>query len=246
MPGPPHVGPKSTPASVPPLLAPLGALLARALLVIRRGAVRVAVLRPAGRLALALRLGLVRRLALSLALLAVRVAAVLVAAVRARRRFLLVALLFAVAVLRRRLLAVLEPLGRLHLDVCLEAGEIGLDRALRETKPGGHLLEHPGRGEIHRDHDGRQPVVELVEADDSGMRRARDGLPGDQLVLAAVGDLAFPLPLAEPDLLLPAELVVLLLLDAEDAVHELGELLELGPLLVDGRDGRRDVRPALD
>src|SRR5918912_3532679 len=71
-------------------------------------------------------------------------------------------------------------------------------------------------------------------------------LPGDPVVLPPVGDLALPLAPAEPDLLLPLEMLIVLLLDAQHSVHELRELLELRPLLVGllHRDG--DVGPALD
>src|ERR687885_771022 len=57
-------------------------------------------------------------------------------------------------------------------------------------------------------------------------------LPGDPVVLPPVGDLALPLAPAEPDLLLPLEMLIVLLLDAQHSVHELRELLELRPLLI--------------
>src|SRR5204863_5665116 len=61
-----------------------------------------------------------------------------------------------------------------------------------------------------------------------------------------VGDLALPLALAEPDLLLPLQLVIALLLDAQDAVHELREGVELRPRLVCAVDRNGYVGPALD
>src|ERR1051326_5922203 len=78
------------------------------------------------------------------------------------------------------------------------------------------------------------------------MLRSARRLPGDAVVLATVGDLAFPLARAEPDLLAPLELGVALLLDAEHAVHELRELLEVGPRLVGLLDRNRDIGVALD
>src|ERR1051326_1039780 len=71
-------------------------------------------------------------------------------------------------------------------------------------------------------------------------------LPGDAVVLATVGDLASPPARAEPDLLPPLELVVALLLNTEHAVHELRELLEVGPRLVGLLDRNRDIGVALD
>src|SRR5204863_2971577 len=71
-------------------------------------------------------------------------------------------------------------------------------------------------------------------------------LPGDPVVLALVGDLAFPLALAEPDLLVPLHVLAVLLLDRQHAVHELRELLEVRPLVVGLGHRHGDVRPALD
>src|SRR5438105_4831876 len=84
-----------------------------------------------------------------------------------------------------------------------------------------------------------------MEADDAGVRHAARRLPGDAPVPLPVGDLAFPVALAEPDLLVPGDLAVLGL-HVQDAVHELRELLELRPPLVRRlpRDG--DVGEALD
>src|SRR5262249_28709570 len=115
-----------------------------------------------------------------------------------------------------------------------------------EPEPGGHLLDHPVRLELHVDHHARQVVVELVEADDALVRHAARRLPGDAVVLATLGDAAFPLPLAEPDLLLEADLVVPLPLDAKQAVHDLRPRAELRPLGVALAAGDSDIGPALD
>src|SRR5437868_4623172 len=88
--------------------------------------------------------------------------------------------------------------------------------------------------------------VELVEGDHAGVRGPVRRLPRDPVVLPPLGDLAFPPAAAEPDLLLPRDLVSVLLLDVQDAVHELRELVELRPPLVDDVDRRRDVGPALN
>ena len=62
---------------------------------------------------------------------------------------------------------------------------------------------------------------------------------GDALVWGLFGDLRVPDPRGARDLGLPAEVGVIELDDGFDAVHEAGELLELGPLVVGGAD--RDV-----
>src|SRR5205814_1326214 len=103
-----------------------------------------------------------------------------------------------------------------------------------------------GRLELHRHHDARQPIAELVEADDTLVLGALGRLPRDQLVLALLGDPTFPLALAEPDLLLPGHAVVALLLDGEHAVHELREVVVLRPGLVRLVDGNGHVGPALN
>src|SRR5581483_4320461 len=125
-------------------------------------------------------------------------------------------------------------------------GEIGLDRALHEAEARRHLLDHPGGLELHVDHHAREAVVELVEADDSAMRHPARRLPCDAVVLAALGDPAFPLTLAEPDLFLPADPVAALLLDAQHPVHELRVLVELRPRLVGLLHGNRHVGPPLN
>src|ERR1700755_852206 len=47
---------------------------------------------------------------------------------------------------------IVDPLRVLHLDVRLEAGEIGLHGPLHEAEAGGHLLHHPVGFELHVDH----------------------------------------------------------------------------------------------
>src|SRR5204862_1594024 len=76
--------------------------------------------------------------------------------------------------------------------------------------------------------------------------RFRRGLAGDPVVLAPLGDLTLPVTAAEPDLLVPRKLVPLFGIDVQDAVHELGEVLELRPPFVDDVDRGGDVGPALD
>src|ERR687887_1723097 len=175
-----------------------------------------------------------------------RLALAALVALFAARLVVLLVFLLALALALGRLRVVLEILGLAHLDMGLEAGEVGLDRPLHEAQARGHLLDHPLRDEVHVDHDARELVVQPVERDDARVGHAARRLPGDALVALALGDLAFPVARAEPDLLVPGDLVLVLLLHVQDAVHEVRELLELRPLLVHRPDRRGDVRVALD
>src|SRR5437763_3976393 len=154
-------------------------------------------------------------------------------------------LLAALLIVLCRVRLVLETLRVSELHVRLEASEIGLDGALHEPEARRHLLDHPLRDEVHRDHDTRETLVQLVERHDPRVRHPGGGLPGDAAVLAPGGDLALPGTLAEPDLLVPRDLPVFLL-HVQEAVHELRELLELRPLLVGLVDRCGNVGPALD
>src|ERR687887_1154748 len=174
-----------------------------------------------------------------------RLALAALVALFAARLVVLLVFLLALALALGRLRVVLEILGLAHLDVGLEAGEVGLDRSLHEAQARGDLLNHPLRDEVHVDHDARELVVQLVEGDDACVGHAARRLPGDALVALALGDLALPAARAEPDLLVPGDLVVLLL-HVQDTVHEVRELLELRPALVHRPDRSGDVRVALD
>src|SRR6478672_3737693 len=156
----------------------------------------------------------------------------------------LVAVLVVLLVLRVR--PVLDPLRVLHLDVGLEASEVRLHGPFHEAQPRRHLFHHSIGLELHVDHDAGEVVRELVEAHDPLVRHAALSRPDDAIVLAPLGDAAFPLAAAEPDLLAPADLVLALLLDVEHAMHEAWELIELRELFVHLVARQRDVRPALD
>ena len=60
------------------------------------------------------------------------------------------------------------------------------------------------------------------------------------------GDFGIPLALAATDLGSPMEVLIVLLLDPLDAVHELRERFELCPLVVRRRDGHLDLDRFLD
>src|SRR3954447_12096239 len=206
----------------------------------RRGRQRLAALFAPLRPVLAVRVAL-------LVVLGVVVTAVVAATLSLLLVAALVVLLVALVLLHlggRRL--VLEPLDVAELDVRLEAGEVGLDSALHEAHARGHLLEDPRGDEVERDEDPCEVRVQLVEADHAGVLGPADRLPRDAVVLAPLGDLPVPLARAEPDFLTPVDLVLVVLVDLEDAVHELRELLELCPRLVGLVDRNGDIGPALD
>ena len=100
--------------------------------------------------------------------------------------------------------------------------------------------------EVHLQHDPRAFVVEAVERDDAGVRRAVGRPPGDALVGVLLGDLGVPLAATAADLGHPVQLGVVDLPDLLDALHELRELLELRPLVVRGAYRDIDVDRLLD
>src|SRR5947208_2042554 len=73
----------------------------------------------------------------------------------------------------------------------------------------------------------RQALAELVEGDDADVRHAADRAPDDPLVGALLDDLRLPHAADAPDLPVEDDAIVVALLDALDAVHELREVLEL-------------------
>ena len=91
-----------------------------------------------------------------------------------------------------------------------------------------------------------RPGRPLSEADMNLVGHTARRLPDDPVVLTLLGDASFPLTLAEPDLLLPADLVLAFLLHVEHAMHELRVLVELRPGFVCLVDRDRHVRPALN
>jgi hypothetical protein len=87
---------------------------------------------------------------------------------------------------------------------------------------------------------------EAVEGDDTGVGFAIGALPRDALVGHLLGDDGVEFALGSRDLHLPVRVRVVGLRDPDDAVHELGERLELGPLVIDDADRDVDVDIALD
>src|SRR5918997_533925 len=98
-----------------------------------------------------------------------------------------------------------------------------------------HLHVHPG-----------EVAVEPVERDGAAVLAALGALPHDALVGNLLEDLGGPVPAGRADLDGPACLVVLFLVDRLRALHELGQVGELGPLVVGGLQGHPDVDAFLD
>src|SRR5262249_28722792 len=126
-------------------------------------------------------------------------------------------------------------------DERLEAVEVRPGRALVEAQAGGHLLDEPRGLPVEDELDPRELRRELVERDDAGALAAAGELPLDPLVRDLLGDLRVPGPAAAPDVLVPGELLVRVLVDRLDAMHERAHLLELRPLVVARRQRSGDV-----
>ena len=93
---------------------------------------------------------------------------------------------------------------------------------------------------LHLDGDLGRRLVDLLEEHTAGVVVAVERAPGNDLVRALLGDLGVPLMPLAADLGDPVEMRVVGLRDRLDGLHEARELLELRPLVVDGRDGTVD------
>src|SRR4051812_30727726 len=133
-----------------------------------------------------------------------------------------------------------------HLDERLEALEVGARRPLGEPRPAGDLLDRALGVDVDVELDARQAVAELVEGDDADVLHAARRPPDDPLVGHLLDDLGLPHAPDAPHLLVEDDRRVVALLHALGAVHELREVLELRPLVVDGLERRGHVDRLLD
>src|SRR5215218_933613 len=133
-----------------------------------------------------------------------------------------------------------------RLDHLLEALEVALHAAVRGAERVAELLLDPLGHEVHLDHHARALVVELVERDDARVLLAVGVAPCDALVRQLLGDLGVPLVAAAAELGDPVEVRVVDLPDLLDTLHELRELLELGPLVIGRLHGDLDLDGLLD
>ena len=92
---------------------------------------------------------------------------------------------------------------------------------------------------MHLELDLRLALAERDEAHDALVASARCASPRDDPVRDLLGDLSVPFLDLASNLRAPVQALVVELLDGLDALHEPGELLELGPLVV--RDPDRNV-----
>jgi hypothetical protein len=130
-------------------------------------------------------------------------------------------------------------LGPAGLDEGLEPLQVGLDPPADDAELVAGGLHDALRLEVHLQHDPGPAGVEPVEGDHPGLLRPVHGRPGDPLVRVLLGDLGLELPVDPADRGHPVRGRRRRLVDPVHAVHELGERLELGPLVV--RGAHRDV-----
>src|SRR5690606_22693989 len=116
-----------------------------------------------------------------------------------------------------------------------------LDAAFDEAEHVVDLLGPRLRLVGHIELDVRTVLTRRAKGDRAVHASAGDGVPGDDLVRLLLVDLRFPLGDVAGNLRLPREAPRIDLADLRDALHELGELLELGPLVVDHLQRRFDL-----
>ncbi len=137
-------------------------------------------------------------------------------------------------------------LGAPGLDELLEPLEVGLGLAFDDAERVTSLLDHTLRLVLQVQGDQRVVGAGRCEVHRAGVRRPGDGGPGDLLVGYLFEDRRVPLPPDAGDLGDPVECRVVDLGDLVHAAHELGELLELGPLVVGGPQGDTHLDGLLD
>src|SRR5690606_16931758 len=133
-----------------------------------------------------------------------------------------------------------------RLDELLEAFHVALDAGRDDVQPVAGLLREPLGLVVHLERDPGGVRADPVEGDDAGLVRPLQRAPGDPLVGMLLGDLGVELPLDSGDLGDPVGAGVRDLTDGLHALHELGEALELGPLVVRDPDRNVDVYGVLD
>src|SRR5438105_11908205 len=118
------------------------------------------------------------------------------------------------------------------LDELLEALEAALDARLHHAQRVGNVLHDTLRLVVDLQHHARPVVVDAMEGHHAGVPGAAAARPRDALVGPLLGDLGDPLLFLAADDGFPLQMLVVELADLLDAFHELGEVLELRPLVV--------------
>jgi hypothetical protein len=128
----------------------------------------------------------------------------------------------------------------LALDERLEPLEVGLDLPLHDAQSVPGPLDHPLGLEL-QDQPNLGLAAAVLEVDRTRVGRAVGRRPGDLGVRDLLEDRRVPLALHPADLCHPVHPIVVELDDPLDAAHELGELLELRPLVVRRAHGHADT-----
>src|SRR5690554_1092854 len=123
------------------------------------------------------------------------------------------------------------------LDELLEVLHIALDRHVVDADSGADLLRQALRLPVKLHRHAGLCVIQLVESDDARVVLfATNAVPGDSLIGKLLNDFRVELPLDTADLDLPVREGVADLFDVLDEAEEVGEGLELSPLVVRGGD----------
>src|SRR5436190_3769742 len=144
----------------------------------------------------------------------------------------------------RRLVDRPAPGARLRaagLDEVLESLHVALDPPLNDAERGTRLLDRALRLDLQLERDAAAALVEPMERHHACVAGALDRGPGDALVRLLLGDPSLPRLVVAADVRDPLQGGVVELTDGLHALHERREALELGPLVIRGADGYRDV-----
>src|SRR6185369_2817126 len=136
--------------------------------------------------------------------------------------------------------------GPAGFDELLEAFQVTFDLALQEAHVRPDRLDDSLGIRIELERHPRVVRAERLEQDGAGVLGTLGALPGDPGIRDLVGDVGGPLLPPAGDLGGPAQRLVVHLDDGLDGFHELGEALELGPLVVGDADRNVDVDGVLE
>jgi hypothetical protein len=137
-------------------------------------------------------------------------------------------------------------LGAARFDQLLEALEVTPHTTAVGTERAAQRLDQALGLVLHDDGDACPALVDWLEHDRARVEVAVKRLPSDALVRLLLPDLGVPLVALATDFGDPVDVRVVGLLDRFDALHELRELLELGPLVVRGGDWDVDLNRFFD
>src|SRR4051812_48019660 len=125
-------------------------------------------------------------------------------------------------------------------DELLEVGHAVLDARREDTERVAHAFHYALRVVGHHQAHLGAIGTERFEAHRARIRRAGYALPGNAAIGFLLGDLRVPLLFLAPDVRAPVQVRIVELPHFLDAFHEVREILELRPLVVDGTHGAID------